>query len=115
MILAQNDSNTNRKILLTIQEELFVLGSDLATPLPKKGAIDRLQESQVKRLEILIDKLEHDLPPLRSEEHTSELQSRGHLVCRLLPEKKKDAPSQSPRTRLARVAPGCPAAPGCGP
>src|SRR5690625_6853442 len=29
-----------------------------------------------------------DLPG-RSEEHTSELQSRGHLVCRLLLEKKK--------------------------
>src|SRR5437870_9814318 len=29
----------------------------------------------------------------RSEEHTSELQSRGHLVCRLLLEKKK-APLQ---------------------
>src|SRR5690625_4594236 len=31
------------------------------------------------------------LPPgiSRSEEHTSELQSRGHLVCRLLLEKKK--------------------------
>src|SRR5207253_10853027 len=28
-----------------------------------------------------------DIP--RSEEHTSELQSRGHLVCRLLLEKKK--------------------------
>src|SRR5690625_6087508 len=28
------------------------------------------------------------LQPLRSEEHTSELQSRGHLVCRLLLEKK---------------------------
>src|SRR5690625_5648419 len=28
-------------------------------------------------------------PPGRSEEHTSELQSRGHLVCRLLLEKKK--------------------------
>src|SRR5690625_6892903 len=26
----------------------------------------------------------------RSEEHTSELQSRGHLVCRILPEKKKN-------------------------
>src|SRR5437870_11309054 len=26
---------------------------------------------------------------LRSEEHTTELQSRGHLVCRLLLEKKK--------------------------
>src|SRR5437870_9873746 len=29
----------------------------------------------------------------RSEEHTSELQSRGHLVCRLLLEKKKRTPS----------------------
>src|SRR5437870_10436883 len=28
-------------------------------------------------------------PNQRSEEHTSELQSRGHLVCRLLLEKKK--------------------------
>src|SRR6266702_5956484 len=27
--------------------------------------------------------------PVRSEEHTSELQSRGHLVCRLLLEKQK--------------------------
>src|SRR5690554_7474421 len=27
---------------------------------------------------------------MRSEEHTSELQSRPHLVCRLLLEKKKD-------------------------
>src|SRR2546422_3066860 len=29
------------------------------------------------------------VPPRRSEEHTSELQSRLHLVCRLLLEKKK--------------------------
>src|SRR3989442_10110643 len=29
------------------------------------------------------------LPETRSEEHTSELQSRPHLVCRLLLEKKK--------------------------
>src|SRR2546429_6239562 len=29
--------------------------------------------------------------PTRSEEHTSELQSRLHLVCRLLLEKKKQA------------------------
>src|SRR5207253_9726567 len=31
----------------------------------------------------------HDRGRRRSEEHTSELQSRGHLVCRLLLEKKK--------------------------
>src|SRR5207253_5367081 len=30
-----------------------------------------------------------DVRITRSEEHTSELQSRGHLVCRLLLEKKK--------------------------
>src|SRR5437870_11448702 len=32
---------------------------------------------------------------LRSEEHTSELQSRGHLVCRLLLEKKKKKTNRS--------------------
>src|SRR5436305_6552875 len=32
---------------------------------------------------------EHEYPEPRSEEHTSELQSRPHLVCRLLLEKKK--------------------------
>src|SRR5437870_9982001 len=32
----------------------------------------------------------------RSEEHTSELQSRGHLVCRLLLEKKKNSNSTHP-------------------
>src|SRR2546422_8544191 len=35
----------------------------------------------------------------RSEEHTSELQSRLHLVCRLLLEKKKNTPT--PCTRCA--------------
>src|SRR2546422_7138723 len=39
---------------------------------------------------------------LRSEEHTSELQSRLHLVCRLLLEKKKHtSPLSSPTTRAA--------------
>src|SRR5205809_5941342 len=32
----------------------------------------------------------HERPEARSEEHTSELQSRLHLVCRLLLEKKKN-------------------------
>src|SRR5436305_2689287 len=32
--------------------------------------------------------------PSRSEEHTSELQSRPHLVCRLLLEKKKRTPKR---------------------
>src|SRR2546422_2978862 len=36
--------------------------------------------------------------PHRSEEHTSELQSRLHLVCRLLLEKKKRQPPSSTST-----------------
>src|SRR5207253_8183858 len=39
----------------------------------------------------------------RSEEHTSELQSRGHLVCRLLLEKKKKKPRQITRTNACRT------------
>src|SRR5690625_5772534 len=35
----------------------------------------------------------------RSEEHMSELQSRGHLVCRLLLEKKKDEKQDIAATR----------------
>src|SRR5437660_2707449 len=37
----------------------------------------------------------------RSEEHTSELQSRGHLVCRLLLEKKKKKHTMTSRNRTA--------------
>src|SRR5207253_8611034 len=40
-----------------------------------------------KKLQLLSEHLEAFLGN-RSEEHTSELQSRGHLVCRLLLEKK---------------------------
>src|SRR5438445_5996926 len=42
--------------------------------------------------------------PCRSEEHTSELQSRQYLVCRLLLEKKKsriDSVAQTPATPAA--------------
>src|SRR2546422_4587612 len=38
----------------------------------------------------------------RSEEHTSELQSRLHLVCRLLLEKKKKRPNLNHRRRRDR-------------
>src|SRR5258708_17203376 len=36
----------------------------------------------------------------RSEEHTSELQSPDHLVCRLLLEKKKSTPTHTAGSRL---------------
>src|SRR2546428_4239830 len=44
----------------------------------------------------------------RSEEHTSELQSRSDLVCRLLLEKKKDRDTTTLRTLLAHIVPHYP-------
>src|SRR2546422_3544933 len=44
----------------------------------------------------------HRRHEIRSEEHTSELQSRLHLVCRLLLEKKKNALSTSKRSTKPR-------------
>src|SRR5439155_19965271 len=57
-------------------------------PLPpvSRLRVPRLMEHSIKNLGTRgLDRG----PPARSEEHTSELQSRGHLVCRLLLEKKK--------------------------
>src|SRR2546429_1758607 len=48
------------------------------------GAIERPRECGPKNPKALLGRIDR-----RSEEHTSELQSRLHLVCRLLLEKKK--------------------------
>src|SRR2546427_1898812 len=42
-----------------------------------------------------------DPEPVRSEEHTSELQSQSNLVCRLLLEKKKDTTNHLRSDRTA--------------
>src|SRR5690625_5731394 len=45
------------------------------------------EHNQLSGKLLIVD--EFSMVDIRSEEHTSELQSRGHLVCRLLLEKKK--------------------------
>src|SRR2546422_1584730 len=52
--------------------------------------IQRLLEPG-RRLDAEVIVVTGGMPEARSEEHTSELQSRLHLVCRLLLEKKKKA------------------------
>src|SRR5690625_2283632 len=49
------------------------------------------KEDLLQIADLMLDELQEmlDRKSVRSEEHTSELQSRGHLVCRLLLEKKK--------------------------
>src|SRR5437660_1357719 len=54
-----------------------------------KGTIEIMGKSRDITGESTLQKPDKLKTSLRSEEHTSELQSRGHLVCRLLLEKKK--------------------------
>src|SRR3712207_8722237 len=50
---------------------------------------DRVEPAEQQLALAGVDDAEADLGHARSEEHTSELQSRQYLVCRLLLEKKK--------------------------
>src|SRR5258708_18281388 len=51
--------------------------------------LDRIAQRQAQVLDDGLRQHQHRRPGIRSEEHTSELQSPDHLVCRLLLEKKK--------------------------
>src|SRR5260370_1943797 len=61
------------------------------------GALIDAAESEVARLPFDSD----DASLVRSEEHTSELQSHLNLVCRLLLEKKKKNNMTTPRCALS--------------
>src|SRR5437660_2414393 len=64
--------------------------SKIVTRRPAEIAVDYrllLRDGRWRAYDVLVDGV--SFVATRSEEHTSELQSRGHLVCRLLLEKKK--------------------------
>ena len=52
-------------VLSDLQEELFVVGADLATPLDAKPIVPRIKEKHVERLEDRIDRFDADLAPLK--------------------------------------------------
>lgn len=57
-------TSTGEQLLEEIQNQLFILGADLATPLDTKERIERLDQEQVEWLEEKIDELQKDLPDL---------------------------------------------------
>src|SRR3989442_11556702 len=70
-----------------------------STPIPDGVICHRYKSWVAARQDVVLDdaavdaivtSLQSNAMHGRSEEHTSELQSRPHLVCRLLLEKKKD-------------------------
>src|SRR3712207_9141944 len=80
-----NDTATTEIYTLSLHDALPICGQ-------RTREVGRGRERSLPgdRLEVRLPELEgDDPPPQRSEEHTSELQSRQYLVCRLLLEKKK--------------------------
>src|SRR3989441_4246806 len=61
-----------------------------------RASVDSLRQCDLSRARSAVRRARCPLrhQPLRSEEHTSELQSLAYLVCRLLLEKKKKTTSQ---------------------
>src|SRR3712207_8193064 len=80
----------------TATTEIYTLSLHDALPISEMTPVVAFNEvSKWYGNVIGVNKLTLDIPPgvtglLRSEEHTSELQSRQYLVCRLLLEKKKN-------------------------
>src|SRR3712207_8782965 len=62
-------------------------------PVAAGAAGDRALHRRERLDHVVAGIAEHPVRAVRSEEHTSELQSRQYLVCRLLLEKKKLQPS----------------------
>ena len=66
MALSQPHSAKTGEYLEEVQQQLFILGADLATPLEKKSPIERISEEKVTFLETTIDDLEEYLSPLKN-------------------------------------------------
>src|SRR5690625_2643793 len=108
-VFDEKDSDKGLEIMVTevkrlkkIINEMILLAkldSEQEAYHPKKVSVSKLIEQVIdrtlpfvneKNIDLFSEQEEEiELFADRSEEHTSELQSRGHLVCRLLLEKKK--------------------------
>src|SRR5690625_6985166 len=70
------------------------MNEEMAKEVTIHNQLNQIQEKSDKvmsNMQSILNTQGKMLEENRSEEHTSELQSRGHLVCRLLLEKKKRA------------------------
>src|SRR3712207_7047107 len=78
-----NDTATTEIYTLSLHDALPIFPGDRRPGAPEGGRSRRGQPAQLRGALRAVG-------APRSEEHTSELQSRQYLVCRLLLEKKKD-------------------------
>src|SRR2546422_11755726 len=88
-----NDTATTEIYTLSLHDALPISGLDRRHRRPDaqpKIGLGRCDCASRRRGHVNVAAFFSERPVHRSEEHTSELQSRLHLVCRLLLEKKKD-------------------------
>src|SRR5437870_10582901 len=83
------DTATSQRYTLSLHDALPISVIDQVNSLPL-GAV-RVSEEFIKSDPLRPKHWRKLRKNVRSEEHTSELQSRGHLVCRLLLEKKNNS------------------------
>src|SRR5439155_24178545 len=100
-----NDPATTEIYTLSLHDALPISpGRSLAQDFRQRFGRDLDEETLNDSHQIIVvassldDSTERIVERRRSEEHTSELQSRGHLVCRLLLEKKKTIQGSEDRT-----------------
>src|SRR5690625_5565916 len=87
MTLEKTPNDDNIVIKPLMNKEEFILRSN--GNCPNSNGVNNNRKNDKRRVYLAFLIWENSDGYLRSEEHTSELQSRGHLVCRLLLEKKK--------------------------
>src|SRR2546422_2196291 len=94
-----NDTATTEIYTLSLHDALPISEKLVAFPHPQVPADRPVEQQSLARRRVAHRKSERERCTHRSEEHTSELQSRLHLVCRLLLEKKNDRHPRPPAHR----------------
>lgn len=87
LVLSNSLSKKSTETLPAIQDHLFVLGADLATPPDAKTRIKRINESHIQYLEEQIDEMQEELPELKNFVLPGGARAGAHLhvartVCR---------------------------------
>src|SRR5689334_24653685 len=82
-------SRRNMRKLLAVLAIAAVAAGCSSDKVTDAGSVFGLELAVTPPLDTLVASTQVQLVATRSEEHTSELQSQFHLVCRLLLEKKK--------------------------
>src|SRR5690606_41080044 len=98
-----NDTATTEIYTLSLHDALPISDTNFLRRVPGRkrecDAAGRIFQIHEEKVWSRTEDIPHESSP-RSEEHTSELQSRENLVCRLLLEKKKKKTKRKKKTEM---------------